>query len=152
MAGLWRGSPLRSRTTPRLATATRVMSMEMARMDGSASPCRWNGTGSTCHCRSGAASEGMVRVNPPASAMLDVSGPECRYLQRPSWDGPACSQRPVARGVCHMAVTTGWSERLAPTPGLSATTRIPCSISCSAGPDAGQQQQVRAADGCLPTG
>ncbi len=103
-------------------------------MEGSARPWRWNGTGSTCHCRSGAGSEGIVRVNPPASAMLEVSGPECRYLQRPSWDGPACSHRPVVLGVCHMALTTGWSERLAPTPGLSATTRMPCSMSCSAGP------------------
>ena len=81
--------------------------MDTARMAGSARPCRWYGAGSTCHCRSGAGSEGMVRVNPPASAMLEVSGPECRYRQRARLTGPACSHSPVSFGVCHIAVTIG---------------------------------------------
>ena len=78
MAGLCRGSVLRSRTDPRLATVSTVTRMEIARMAGSPRPLRWNGTGSTCHCRSGAGSDGSVRVKPPASATLEVSGPDRR--------------------------------------------------------------------------
>ena len=97
-----------------------VSGQAVARVAGSPSPPRVNWVGSRCHWRSGACSDGRERLNPPASATFDVSGPECRYRQRAMFLGPAASSRPGLLGVCHMAVTAGWSDRFAPTPGLSA--------------------------------
>src|ERR1022692_3156682 len=107
MAGLCLGSELRSRIRPRLPTATRVISRDSARIDGSARPKFWYGVGSTYHWRSGAGSDGSVRLKPPASAIFVVSGPECVIRQRARFFGPAFSHSPVVFGVCHIAVTMG---------------------------------------------
>ena len=78
--------------------------------------------------------------------MLDVSGPECRYLQRPSWDGPACSHRPGGlRGVPH-----GGDHRVVGQVGAhpGAVRHHPDALldELLGRADAGQQQQMRAAD------
>ena len=53
-----------------------------------------------------------LRLNPPASARLVVSGPECIICQRARFRGPAFSHRPGRlRGVPHAPCTTGWSDR-----------------------------------------
>src|SRR5260370_8675541 len=134
MAGLCLGSSLRNLTKPRLPTDTSVTSNEMALVAGSPRPLRVNGVGRTCHWRSGAWSDGMERLNPPASATFDVSGPECRYRHRTRFDGLAASHNPGVLGVCHMVVTTGRADRFAPPPGRSACPRIPRDIRYSAAP------------------
>ena len=134
MSGLCRGSALASRTWPRLPTATSAMSSDSARIAGSVRPPFWYGAGSACHWMSGAGSALSERLNPPDSAMFVVIGPECISCQRARFARPACSHSPRDFGVCHIAVTAGWSDRFAPTPGLSASTVMPCERRWSAGP------------------
>ena len=59
MAGLCRGSALRSRIRPRLPTYTSVTSSERARLARVGEAAAESGMGSTCHCMSGAGSEGQ---------------------------------------------------------------------------------------------
>ncbi len=66
--------------------------------------------------------------------MLVVIGPECMSCQRNTFFGPASSARLRTFGVDHSAVTIGWSDKFAPTPGLSAWTTMSCSRNWSAGP------------------
>jgi hypothetical protein len=54
--------------------------------------------------------------------------------QRSALPLPVFSHRPRSRGVDQITGSTGWSDRLAPTPGLSASTSMPISIRWSAGP------------------
>ena len=134
MAGRCLGSALRSLIRPRLATSTRPTSTVIARWAGSARPWLTYGAGSTCSCRSGAGRPASEWAKPPDSAVLLVSGPRWVSCQRSVAARPAFSHRPRSRGVDQMTGSTGWSLRFAPTPRLSATTSMPISIRCSAGP------------------
>ena len=75
MAGAQVGSAERSRTEPRECTRTSTTRVLNASASGSTSACFQNFTGRKWYCRSGSASSGEERVNNPASARLDVSGP-----------------------------------------------------------------------------
>ena len=152
MSALCRGSALRSWTRPRLPGATRVISTDRARKDGSVRPKFWYGTGRTCHWMSGAGSAGSVRVNPPASATLVASGPAWVSCHRARLRGPACSHSPRVRGVLHMAGTTGWSDRFAPDAGAVGHHRDVVLAQVVGRTDAGQHQQLRAADGARRPG
>src|SRR5262245_63340956 len=100
------------------------MSSVNALVCGSARPWLRNGVGSACHCRSGADSEGRVRLNPPDSVMVEVNGPECRSCQRNRFLVLDFSHRAGTFGVRHMAGTTGWSDRFAPPPGPATITKV----------------------------
>src|SRR3712207_7274787 len=75
MAGAHDGSADRSRTDPREATCTRTAQAVKASTSGSTSACRQNLTGRKWYCRSTSARSGDDRVNRPASARFEVSGP-----------------------------------------------------------------------------
>ena len=75
MAGAQVGSAERSRTEPRDCTCTSTTAAVNASTSGSTSACFQNFTGRKCICRSGSGTSGVERVNSPASARLDVSGP-----------------------------------------------------------------------------
>ena len=107
---------------PLLATSTSVTSTVIARLAGSVRPCSRKATGRTCHCRSGAASRGSLRANPPASAMFEVSGPLWVIRQRAKSLFRVDSHRPFTPGVDQSTGTAGWSIRFAPTAGMSAIT------------------------------
>jgi hypothetical protein len=65
---------------------------------------------------------------------LLATGPRWVSRQRSAPALPVFSHRPRSRGVAQMTGSTGWSLRLDPTPGLSATGSMPVSIRWSAGP------------------
>ena len=85
-------------------------------------------------CRSGAGRPSRLAKNAPASPMLEASGPVPRSFQRAKLRTLLSWARSVTPWVYQSIGTTGWSCRLAPTPGRSTRDSTPTSARWLAGP------------------